>query len=69
MHALTVQEGGGHGPQSVAAQVQLLQLLQLCQFTARGGGTVISERWHCTLFWESHSSNSALWRTFLEGRL
>lgn len=34
VHALTAEDGGGHGPQSVAAQVQLLQLLQPCQFTA-----------------------------------
>ncbi len=34
MHTLTVEDGGGHSPQSVAAQVQLLQLLQSCQFTA-----------------------------------
>ena len=61
VHTLTAEDGGGHGPQSVATQVQLLQLLQSCQFTAGGGGTVISERWHCTLyFWETHSSDSSL---------
>lgn len=37
MHPLAAEDGGGHGPQSVAAQVQLLQLLQTCQFTAGGG--------------------------------
>ena len=48
MHALTAEDGGGHGPQPVAAQVQLLQLLQPCQFTAgKGGGG-------------SHLSNSSL---------
>lgn len=42
MHTLTAEDGGGHGPQSVAAQVQLLQLLQTRQFTAGDGGIVIS---------------------------
>jgi len=34
VQALTVEDGGGHSSQSVAAQVQLLQLLQPSQFTA-----------------------------------
>lgn len=35
------EDGGGHGPQPVAAQVQLLQLLQPGQFAAvaRGGSS------------------------------
>lgn len=49
MHALAAEDGGGHSPQPVAAQVQLLQLLQPCQFTAGDGGTVTSEHWHCKL--------------------
>lgn len=44
VHALAAEDGGGHSPQPVAAQVQLLQLLQPCQFTAGGGGTVTSDR-------------------------
>lgn len=43
MHALAAQDGGGHGLQLVATQVELLQLLQSCQFTAGGGGAVISK--------------------------
>lgn len=34
VQALAVEDGGGHSSQSVAAQVQLLQLLQSSQFTA-----------------------------------
>ena len=37
VQTLAAEDGGGHGPQSVAAQVQLLQLLQPSQFTAGGG--------------------------------
>ena len=31
------QDGGGHGPQAVPTQLQLLQLLQARQLTAGGG--------------------------------
>lgn len=34
VHPLAVKDSGGHGSQSVPAQVQFLQLLQLGQFTA-----------------------------------
>lgn len=61
VQTLAAEDGGGHRPQPVAAQVQLLQLLQPCQFTAGKGDTVISERCHCRLyFWEPHLSNSSL---------
>lgn len=37
VQTLAAEDGGGHRPQPVAAQVQLLQLLQPCQFTAGRG--------------------------------
>lgn len=41
VHAPAAQDGGGHGPQSVTAQVQLLQLLQPRQLTAGGPRTTV----------------------------
>lgn len=38
MQTLTAEDGGGHRPQPVSAQVQLLQLFQLGQFAAGGEG-------------------------------
>lgn len=40
VQALAAEDGGGYSLQPVAAQVQLLQLLKSCQFTAKGGGMV-----------------------------
>lgn len=39
VQTLTAEDGGGHGPQPVAAHVQLLQQLQSSQFAV--GGNVI----------------------------
>ncbi len=46
VHALAAEDGGGHGSQSVAAQVQLLQLLR------REGGptaTLLPLQWQARL--------------------
>lgn len=40
VEVLAAEDGGGDGLQPVAAQVQLLQLLQPCQFATEGGDVV-----------------------------